>query len=214
MPVDHQSAGFNARVAEIRKRQGESIAIGDVAEVVQDLMISMAGDLSAMEIHIHKEIRELVDYIHTARQEIARINPGEIREVDIPVATAELEAVVVATEAATNTILDAAEVLGDIAEEIPAEQADRLAQVVTRIYEASNFQDITGQRISKVVGALRHIEQKVVMLAQALGQDAGQAVALPAPSDPDDEASLLNGPSMPGEANSQDDIDALLASFD
>lgn len=214
MPVNHQTTGFSVRVAEIREQQGETIAIGDVAEVVQDLMTSMEGDLSAMEIHTNKEIRELVDYIHTAREEISRINPGEIKQIDIPVATDELEAVIGATESATNAILDAAEVLSEIAEEVPAEQADRLAEVVTRIYEASNFQDITGQRIGKVVGALRHIEQKVVVLAQALGQDVGQAVAPSVPSDPDDEAALLNGPEMPGEANSQDDIDALLASFD
>lgn len=213
MPVNQQSVGLTARVAEIREQQGESIAIGDVAEVVQDLMTSMEGDLSAMEIQTHKEIRDLVEYIRTARDEISRINPGEIKQIDIPVATDELEAVIGATETATNTILDAAETLGDIAEEVPAEQADRLTEVVTRIYEASNFQDITGQRIGKVVGALRHIEQKVVELAEALGQDVGPAAA-PAPSDPDDEASLLNGPAMPGEANSQDDIDALLASFD
>jgi chemotaxis protein CheZ len=85
---------------------------------------------------------------------------------------------------------------------------------VTRIFEACNFQDITGQRITKVVRTLKHIEGKIEVLIQALGEEVQKTHRSAAAADPNNEDSLLNGPQLPGNAIDQSEIDKLLASFD
>src|SRR3546814_13096527 len=77
---------------------------------------------------------------------------------------------------------------------------------VTSIFEACGFQDITGQRITKVVTALQKIETKVDALLNAFGDDIKRDGAprppqkrattpSGAPARPD--ATLLNGPPVP-----------------
>jgi chemotaxis protein CheZ len=80
---------------------------------------------------------------------------------------------------------------------------------VTNIYEASAFQDITGQRITKIVRALQSLEEKLTSLASAFGP-LDEAVA---PKAPAGDAALLNGPQRETTAASQTDIDALFASL-
>jgi chemotaxis protein CheZ len=84
--------------------------------------------------------------------------------------------------------------------------AAALTGAVTQIYEASSFQDITGQRITKVVRALQSMETKLQALAGAFGR-ADFTPAAPVEGD----AALLNGPQLAQSASSQDDIDALFA---
>jgi chemotaxis protein CheZ len=112
------------------------------------------------------------------------------------------------------------ETLEPIGDELGGETGQKITDSVTQVYEACNFQDITGQRISKVVTALKQVEDKVDTLLAAFGEDAAaarreRAAAPKKQANADDDASLMNGPSAPGDgAVSQDDIDALLASFD
>ncbi len=162
------------------------IEIADIAAVVESVMKTLSGDVSASEFHLYHEIEEIADYIQSAKREIAAIRPDEIREHYIPTATDELDAVVGATAEATGTILDAAE-----------------------------FQDVTGQRITKVVRALKHIEHKVDAVLAAFGEGTQKAPkpVEEAPAAPDDESKLLNGPQLADAANNQDDIDALFASL-
>jgi chemotaxis protein CheZ len=82
-----------------------------------------------------------------------------------------------------------------------------------KIFEACSFQDITGQRISKVVGTLREIEGAVDKLLNLFGP--GDADPLPEMEDTrSEDEQLLNGPQLDGQGVSQDDIDKLLAEFD
>lgn len=159
-------------------------------------------------LNMLKELRELVQFIHEARSEIAAIRPDEIKNEHLSVASDELDAIVSATEEATNEIMEAAEAVEQIGESLPEAQQDAIADAVTRIYQACSFQDITGQRISKVVGALKHIEGRVERMLVLMGADA-KAPAQPAAKHEDPEAKLLNGPQLPGNATSQDEIDAL-----
>lgn len=201
------------RVAALREDRGDSVALGDVAEVVESIVTTIDGDISAIDLEVHQQIRELVEYIENAKHEIAAIRPTDINDHHIPAATDELDAIVKATEDATGSILDAAEDMEKLAEQVPAEVSEKIIAITAKIYEASNFQDITGQRITKVVNALQHIERTVIDLASAFGHEVAQK---PAEQDDDREgdAALLNGPQLPEVANSQAEIDALLASFD
>ncbi len=207
---------MNVRLETLRERRGDMVRLDEIAAMVEEIIESLEGDLGMGDVALHRELAALVGYINHARGEIAAISPAEISAHHIPVATDELDAVVQATETATATILDAAELASALADELDGPQADRLRAIVTSIYEASNFQDITGQRITKVVRTLRYIEAKVVTLVRAFGQDieaSPEALRLSAEVAADDRA-LLNGPQLPNKANSQDEIDALLASFD
>ena len=203
------------RLEEIRAEVGDTVAIDDIGEIVLSLMTTIEGDLGVADLRVHRELNELLEYIGRARQEIASIQPERIRAESIQVATDELDAVVEATEEATGKFLDAAETLESMAEGMNDEASVALNELATQIYEASNFQDITGQRINKVVAALRHIEERIEDLSRVMDGDAApEKAAEPSGIESDTEDALLNGPAMPDQANSQEDIDALLASFD
>jgi chemotaxis protein CheZ len=217
----HASNGahdLEIRVSQLLKARSE-IEPRQLVEAVEAIMATAQGDLSSANLKLYAEIESLAHYIQNARAEIASLRPDEITDEHLPAAGEELEAIVGATEQATNSIMEAVEAIETVAAELPPEQAERITAAVTSVYEACGFQDITGQRISKVVNALRHIESKVQALLVAFGGDA-----LPPPAkkpaskradgkDRPDEH-LMNGPQNAQEAISQDDIDALLASFD
>ena len=80
---------------------------------------------------------------------------------------------------------------------------------MVRIFEACNFQDITGQRITKVVGAIKFIEDRIDRMIEILGgQSALRDVELPADDVVDADAALLAGPQLETDPKiSQDDID-------
>jgi len=193
----------------------------DVSEIVHQILASMGGDVSAGDLKLYKELEDLARYIHHAKSEIAAIRPQEIRESHIPTATDELDAVVGATETATNTIMDACDAISALAGKLEPEHANVLIDQVTRVFEACNFQDITGQRITKVVRTLKTIEATVDALIVTFGEQAGRSdliaarTAEPAaPAAMDADAALLHGPALPGASIDQDEIDRLLASFD
>ena len=136
-----------------------------------------------------------------------------------PRAANELDVVVLATEAETNLIMEVAEDIEKILEGLAPEAQEKLNDAVPRIFEAVSFQDITGQRITKVVQTLKAIEAKVDGVLSAFGDDIAREckkninTELDTASDRADEQILL-GPQSEGEASSREDIDKLLASFD
>ncbi len=195
----------------------------DILEVVQSVMASIEGDHTSLSQRLHADIEALAEYIRTAKAEITEIRVDKINTEFLPEASDQLSAIVGATEKATNEIFEAVESIEEMASTMAPEQAEKITEAVTRVYEACSFQDITGQRISKVVTALQNVETRVDALLQALGgdgvaaaDDAGTRAEEPAAAKPGarPDEDLMHGPQLPGEANSQDDIDALLASFD
>lgn len=148
------------------------------------------------------ELARLALLIAAAKDEIAGLGAGEISGRFIPEAKDELDAVIGATEAAAETILDAAEAIESALAGLSGEAAAPIRAAVTRIYEACNFQDITGQRIAKVVRTLKEIETRLLAL---IGPAGAAAAAVP--------AGLENGPQLPGAAHGQAEIDAILASW-
>ena len=199
------------RLAEIRARHPGSQP-EMVAEVVRVVLSTLSGDLSAQETSLLAEVEALGHTIARAKIEIAALRVDDITDNHIPFATDELDAIVDHTATATNAILSSCETLDEVARSLTGEPASRLQDATTRIYEACSFQDITGQRINKVVGTLKTIEAKVVQIVATFGNGdretpvelAGEATA----------AALLNGPQHPAVAMDQSDIDKLLASFE
>jgi chemotaxis protein CheZ len=182
--------------------------------MIKSVVASLSGDISLADLQLYREVEALADYIKTVRRDIAELRPDDISVRHIPMATDELDAVVNATADATGIILGGMEEIERLAGGLPQEVAAPLGDIVIKVYEACGFQDITGQRIGKVVKALHHIEGKIEALLAVFGADLSEPVAQEGPA-ADAAASLLNGPALPSAAgNSQADIDALLASFD
>ena len=182
-----------------------------VKPVVEAVLASLSGDMSIADLKLYRELEHLAHYIQAAKREIADLRPHDISE-RIPAATDELDAVVDHTAEATGTILDAAESIEKLAPSIARESSNALAVEVTRIYEACNFQDITGQRITKVVKTLKYIEQKIDGLLGAFGDGiGGDGKRGHAAAAEDEITRLMTGPELPASANNQDDIDAILA---
>ena len=152
------------------------------------------------------QLQVLADFIETARREVSAVGVGDIVGQHVPAATDELDAIVLHTAEATGLILDECETLE--AAVITGPLRTVVTGTTARIYEACSFQDITGQRVAKVVHALQSIEAKVGEMLRVFGCSpvAPAAVHHPAP--------LLNGPQRSDLAMQQQEIDALLASFE
>jgi chemotaxis protein CheZ len=199
------------KLAAIRARKPE-IAPELVTEVMRAVLTTISDELTAKEASLLQEIEELGHTIAIAKSEIAALRVDDITDHDIPFATDELDAIVAHTAHATHAILASCEMLDEVAESISGDGATKLQDAVTRIYEACSFQDITGQRITKVVTTLKAIEAKVAHIIGTFGPSAGslQRTVEHVASDAD----LLNGPQLPAHAMDQSDIDKLLASFE
>lgn len=188
-------------------------------EVVGILQAALAKVSHDDDRTLHGQLTDLVQYMDSLRHELAQLRSMEINHMHIPSATDELDAVVGETAAATGQIMDACERLQKHVSDAPEDVKNAVGADVTAIFEACSFQDITGQRITKVIKALKNIEKKVADILAALGQqhDAATATLAGAPAAAEQQkgdAALLNGPQLGGPEVSQEDIDKLLASFD
>ncbi|NKC29950.1 protein phosphatase CheZ [Falsiroseomonas selenitidurans] len=189
-----------------------------IETAVRAVLGSMSGDLTVVEASLLAELEGLGRTVARAKQEIASLRVDDITLSHIPSATDELDAIVDHTAQATNEILDVCETLEGVAGRVGGVEAEALASAVTRIYEACSFQDITGQRIGKVVQALKAIEARVEQVTLRFGVPGGA----PPPPEPQPEPvegetegrRLAHGPQLPGAGVSQADIDKLLADFD
>lgn len=153
-------------------------------------------------------LQYLSEHIRQTRRELGALRPKGDRAIFASTAD-ELEEIVAETARAANEIMAAAEAIETLMPQVDKSVADALLAAVTRIYEASAFQDITGQRITKIIRSVQDIESKIATLVrECSGPDDAQTGAERA----GDEA-LLNGPQLAGGANSQDDIDALFESL-
>jgi chemotaxis regulatin CheY-phosphate phosphatase CheZ len=90
----------------------------------------------------------------------------------------ELEAVVIATETAANTIMEAAEAIQDwiMGDSRDPASIEALASRVSAIFEACSFQDVTGQRIRRAIQHLQSVENMLERFALAPGEPAERLV--------------------------------------
>jgi chemotaxis protein CheZ len=138
----------------------------------------------------------------------------------------ELEAVVQATEAAANQIMEAAEAIGDWLRDGARDvtSIELVALKLNSIFEACSFQDVTGQRIRRAIQHLQHVES---MLSEVMPAHAEAAVpkerAVMRPDLVQDDvdrvfalAARLSEPGAQGgssalPATAQDDVDQMFA---
>ncbi len=157
------------------------------------------------------ELRDLLLVIEEARADLGMVRPNDIKGKQIPGATDELDAIISATSEATGTIMDCCDAIQEHTASA-GEAGEPITNEVMKIYEACSFQDITGQRVSKVVKTFQDIEHKIDKLVGVLGINNQDSAEEEDKREGDER--LLNGPQMADQAISQDDIDKLLAELD
>ncbi len=121
-----------------------------------------------------------------------------------------------ATEGATFTIIDIAERVDELLHDLKSHTgdstivatADEIAETTVDLYEACNFQDITGQRIKKVVNTLQFVEERLAAMIEIWGADTLAVTEHPKDARAGEEG-LLQGPQMEEDAIAQEDIDKL-----
>jgi chemotaxis protein CheZ len=166
------------------------------------------------------ELDLIYDAINKTKTEIATLHITGFEGPEMKRVTHELDAIVGGTETATEGILAAAEFIDQAANTLSAavksEQDKALAHDiqdhVIQIFEACNFQDLTGQRITKVVATLKFIETHIVRMMEIWGGiESFKDITPTAMAEREHDEKLLHGPSLEGELGhaSQDEIDAL-----
>lgn len=154
---------------------------------------------------LYQEVWDLARHIVQARKQIADLRPSKLKSQNIPRAVREMDEIVRSTEEASNAIMEAAETIA-AGDPLDPGYAAMIQQNCSRIFEACAFQDLTGQRISKVMVTLQLVDQHLAKLQELLGPEFDE-------SDDDVEEEIdgekATGPSLSGEAISQDDIDKL-----
>jgi chemotaxis protein CheZ len=166
------------------------------------------------------ELDLIYDAISRTKREIAVLHGKSFSGEEMARVNGELGAVVGGTEQATQQILEAAEAIDQAATALtkvnsPDQQkllSEEIQERVVSIFEACNFQDLTGQRINKVMTTMKFIENHITVMMDIWGGvDAIKAHAPPIVDHREGDARLLNGPKLADDIGhaSQDDIDAL-----
>lgn len=164
---------------------------------------------------LESELKRIADYIVALRREIGALQANEIHQSKIPAAGEELAAVVSSTEGATNEIMSIAEGVISADANDPSSFKAFVDKEMMAIFEACAFQDLTGQRIGRVVRALEHIEARVSRFANYTRVEdvPGFITEREAKEAARKSDLMLHGPLTSDERNTQTAIDELFAGF-
>lgn len=203
--------------AEIQQRRGDIRVSNE--QILQEIR-SLEGRLENLAVgNLDVEGASpgtLLDQVERTKKEIATLITQNTKDDRLATAARELQAVVRATEGATFTIIDIAERVDELLHDLRSHTgdstivatADQIAETTVDLYEACNFQDITGQRIKKVVNTLQFVEERLAAMIEIWGADT-LAVTEHSKDARDSEGALLQGPQMEEDAIAQEDIDKL-----
>jgi len=194
----------------------EQQAPATAPQIGSDSDLITVGDLNKLKIEtdtIHRAISRTM-------QELASLHFGAFGAAGHGRASRELDAVVDSTERATQQILEASESIDEAANTLSATLKHASDQALTsdirdhvvRIFEACNFQDVSGQRIAKVLATLTFVEIRVARMLEIWGgRDALNDHTAAAATERNVESKLVNGPKLNGDRGhvSQQEIDAL-----
>ena len=164
-------ASRNKRAPRDTSKRTSAAAYSSVASLAEISADSLEALLHKIDGEVFSELKAIARHIATLRQEIAALEPGEMHRKSIPAVGQELDAVVHATESASNRILECAEeVMAARASDLDRYKAFVQERMLS-VFEACSFQDLTGQRIAKVIETLKQIETRVARFASVARAD-------------------------------------------
>jgi chemotaxis protein CheZ len=196
----------------------DGLAKGGIAPAAAEGGIATPNMDQAALDKVKAEVEAIAARITLTKQEIANLRHPLAKEDKLHSASMELSAVVKSTEEATSAIMGVAEHLDEIAREIATHVTDsyiisRLNEMtdhITKLFEACSFQDLTGQRITKVVKTIDYIEERIETMQVIWGRRDIEKMPMAEDGIIKKDGDLdLHGPQAATEAISQDDIDKL-----
>jgi len=199
------------RLIDFLKERRDNVTFHDIIALAEVATQSLQSFFQAMDAKVYHELRQIAGYIESMRREMGALQVNDLKNSRIPSAGQELGSIVKSTEEATNAIMECAEAVMAADASNPLAYKAFVEARMMLIFEACSFQDITGQRIAKVVETLQHIESRVARFADVMK-----------PSDLDGylneheravaerkQRLLLHGPQPEGEGNRQTEVDEL-----
>lgn len=209
--MQHIRDTIASQLAALRSQNG-TIAIEDLTQVLEQIARTLGEDNNSADTFLRDEIVRIAQHIETTKREIVALMPESQEGHDMDTVALQLDAVIKATEEAAGSIMDAADEIQSLAGDAATDKVlgEKLTAITSRIYEACNFQDLTSQRITKVMRALEFTESRVRRLVSLFSSDGSINVeAVRKVEAETKDVELMNGPQLPGAAPSQADIDAM-----
>ena len=208
---DSLEAERGARIRSVLREgrdEGEDLSVGAVMRLAAGLAECLRATFETHDAALRAELGAVAREIAGLRADLAGVGVAEMTSRRIPAAGRELDAVVEATEAATGAIMSAAEAIMAADPDDGYAYRETVNASIMAIFEACAFQDITGQRLTKIDEALQNIGSRLGLLVDRLRLGDAEAVT---ETDRERRARelLLGGPQRRSEAASQDDVDAL-----
>src|ERR1700761_2540774 len=130
---------------------------------------------SSEESRLKRELVGLFGHLNKLRRELASLHGDEHNFESM---SETLDDIVKNTENASNTILENMEAIDEMVSKLRAngdaavaETCDRINERVNDVFQACSFQDLTGQRITRLVKSLTFIEERVNAMIRVWGRD-------------------------------------------
>ncbi len=204
-------------------RSAEAADLLDAVRRLEKVLVEreLPSEMESYRLHTY----EMYEAIERTKDEVSKIKLENADNNRFAAASNELDAIVTSTESATQVILESSEAIQDLVDKLRASGAedapcDAIEEMAMEILMACSFQDLTGQRINKVVKALHYLEDRISKMIRIWGVDLSDEDRPKVNLDDVQEeegrhidkrpdAHLLNGPQLDGEGVDQADIDAL-----
>ena len=201
-----------AEIVDYIKAAHSEVTLTDIMHLAQLMAKSLDGVFKNFDENLYSEFQAIAGAIDHMKEEMGALQANDLTNSRIPTAGRELDEVVKATENATHTIMESAE---NIMSADPTDHDGYVASVndnVMQIFEACSFQDITGQRISKVVETLQFIDNRVSRLVEKLRLKDGEVELTEEEKERERRRNeeICHGPQLTGEGVDQKEVDALL----
>ena len=201
------------KLQDFRQNNGGKLESSNIDDIVKQISeIIKVHVTSEEDVKIFEEIEKIAEQIKSTKTEVQRIDKNKVPENFIPGATSELSSITELTEKSTEVILDKTEEIQNISNMIEnPEIKEKIVNCTLTILEACNFQDVTGQRISKLITSLNEIETSINSIIKTFGNENDNQTSQNTKVSEDDK--LLNGPQDQKSAPSQKDIDDIFNSL-
>ena len=166
---------------------------------------------------LEENLQSLFSYIQRVRMEIAALNRDSDGVDKFATMGEQLDAIVESTKEATDVIMDSLEKNGDVVGKLQKLLTDQdqialLSQILDNnnaVFEACAFQDLTGQRVTKIIKSVTYVEDRVNNLMEIWGRKELEKIKIESNVDLTADEKLLHGPQLKADAISQDEIDKL-----
>ena len=196
-----------------------AISAGELGQLIDEIVSTLDGDLNVSPAAGEAAVGDDRPDGDAVRAALAPLHADAPDPALFKTLHEELETIVQAAQTAAEAILVATETINNLSDEASERDRAALTEAVTDIYQACGFQDLTGQRIARIGQLLNRVEYHVAGAQAVLGDDAAarrerELAELVEQHETREVEHILHGPQDAGTANSQEEIDKILASFD